>query len=263
MTISVAVCGAAGRMGRETIKTIVGAHDLALIGGISPHHAGADCGTLAGLGHLDIPVVERLADLPNLPDVVVDFTRPETVKPNVLTALAAGIRPVVGTSGLFHSDVAEIAQLASDRHLGTIVAPNFAIGAILLLRFATEAARFFEHAEIIELHHHLKADAPSGTAIKTAEAMLGVRASFGASTAACETYCPARGADFEGSGLHIHSVRLPGLLAHQEVIFGSPGQTLTLRHDSLSRESFMPGVLLAIRKVVALDELVYGLEQLI
>lgn len=264
MAIQVAVCGAAGKMGREVVKAIARVQDLELVGGISPGHLGADCGELAGLARSGRPVVAQLGELPVRPDVVVDFTHPSVVKANVVEALAAGIRPVVGTTGLFPEDLAEISALAAERRLGALIAPNFAIGAVLLMRFAAEASRFFEHAEILELHHNQKVDAPSGTAIKTAEMMLAQRDRFGVDNAPERELLPgARGANFDDTGIRIHSIRLPGLVAHQEVVFGGLGQTLTLRHDSLSRESFMPGVVLGVRKVMELEGLVYGLEKVV
>ena len=260
----VAVCGASGKMGREVVKAISRAEGLELVGGVAPHHAGRDCGELAGVGPLGRPIVARLEDLPEKPDVMVDFTHPSAVKANVVRALQAGVRAVVGTTGLFPEDLSEIARMAEEQGVGAIVAPNFALGAVLLMRFAAEASRYFDHAEILELHHNQKADAPSGTDIKTAEMMLTARDAFGTSNVADrEMLSGARGANFDETGLRIHAIRLPGLVAHQEVIFGGLGQTLTIRHDSLSRESFMPGVLLAVRKVLDLKGLVYGLEKLV
>ena len=264
MMISVAVAGAAGKMGREVVRAIAGAEDMRLVGGVDPSAIGRDCGDLAGLGPCDAPVVSRLADLPIRPQVIVDFTSPSAVMENAVRALKAGIRPVIGTTGMYPEDIANLAQLTEQEALGALVAPNFALGAVLLMRFAAEASRHFGHAEIIELHHDQKADAPSGTAIKTAELMMAVREQFGAdSVRGEESLEGARGGDLGGSGIRIHSIRLPGLVAHQEVIFGGLGQTLTIRHDSLSRESFMPGVLLGVRKVVGLKGLVYGLEHLL
>lgn len=264
--IAVAMAGAAGKMGREVMRGLLKAPDIELVGGIDPFAVGQDCGDLAGMGPKDAPVVERLADLPRRPQVIVDFTHPSAVKDNCVRAISAGIRPVVGTTGMGQEDIADLRQLCEQRGIGGLVAPNFAIGAVLLMRFAAEAARHFANAEIIELHHNQKADAPSGTAIKTAELMQAAREQFGTDNAAeKETIAGARGAEFGDSGIHIHSLRLPGLVAHQEVVFGGLGQTLTIRHDSLSRESFVPGVLLGVRKVVELDGqgLVYGLEHLL
>jgi 4-hydroxy-tetrahydrodipicolinate reductase len=172
------------------------------------------------------------------PDVMVDFTIPDTVFANVTTALRAGVHAVVGTTGLSEAQVAEIRELAEGGPANALIAPNFAVGAVLMMRFAAEASRHMAKAEIVELHHDRKLDAPSGTAARTADVMEGE--------------------------VPIHSVRLPGLVAHQEVILGDVGQTLTIRHDSLDRSSFMPGVLLAVRRVAELPESpVVGLEHLL
>ncbi|HEV7459643.1 MAG TPA: dihydrodipicolinate reductase C-terminal domain-containing protein [Solirubrobacteraceae bacterium] len=212
--IHVAVAGAAGRMGEAVCAAVEGADDLELSGRADPR--------------LDTAV----ADVLDSADVLVDFTQPDTALANVREALGAGVHAVVGTTGF------EIDELRGLRGANVFVAPNFAIGAVLLMRFAAEASRHMAKAEIIELHHDRKVDAPSGTAARTAELMDGE--------------------------VPIHSVRLPGLVAHQEVILGDVGQTLTIRHDSIDRESFMPGVLLAVRKVGELPESpVVGLEHLL
>jgi 4-hydroxy-tetrahydrodipicolinate reductase len=194
------------------------------------------------------------------PDVMVDFTHPTAVMGNVRCALGMGVRCVVGTTGLSARDVDEVDVLCRRNGVGAVVAPNFAVGAVLMMKFAEIASRYFQAAEIIELHHDKKVDAPSGTAMKTAQGMaMADRAHAEAAAAGEES--PARGESV--SGVRIHSVRLPGLVAHQEVIFGGPGQVLTIRHDSISRESFMPGVIMAIRKVMNLDRAVFGLEHLL
>ena len=212
--IRVAVAGAAGRMGETVCAAVEGADDLELAGRADPR--------------LDTAVEDVLDGA----DVLVDFTTPQTVVPNALAATGAGVHAVIGTTGF---DVEELRQA---RGANVFVAPNFAIGAVLMMRFAVEASRHMAKAEIVELHHDTKLDAPSGTAKRTAELMEG--------------------------DVPIHSVRLPGLVAHQEVILGDVGQTLTIRHDSTARESFMPGVLLAVRRVGELTESpVVGLEHLL
>jgi 4-hydroxy-tetrahydrodipicolinate reductase len=213
--IRVAVAGAAGRMGATVCDAVTGAEDMELTGRADPE--------------LGVPVEDVLGDA----DVLVDFTRPDTALENIRLAVGAGVHAVVGTTGF---DIAEIAAMPGDGKV--LVAPNFAIGAVLMMRFATEASRIMAKAEIIELHHDRKLDAPSGTAARTAELMEG--------------------------DVPIHSVRLPGLVAHQEVILGDVGQTLTIRHDSTDRTSFMPGVLLAVRRVATLPASpVVGLEALL
>ena len=213
--IRVAVAGAAGRMGSTTCEAVDAADDMQLTGRADPA--------------LGVSVEDVLGDA----DVLVDFTRPDTALENIRLAVAAGVHAVVGTTGF---DVGEIASMPGDGKV--LVAPNFAIGAVLMMRFAAEASRIMAKAEIIELHHDRKLDAPSGTAARTAELMEG--------------------------DVPIHSVRLPGLVAHQEVILGDVGQTLTIRHDSTDRTSFMPGVLLAVRRVGTLERSpVVGLDEIL
>lgn len=193
------------------------------------------------------------------PDVVVDFTNADWTPVLAEAALTRGVRLVIGTTGLSRAFVQGLAERCAEQRIGGLVASNFALSAVLMMEFARQAARFFDHAEIIELHHNQKVDAPSGTAKSTAEMMLSARGK-GFDHAETERFTVegARGGDL--GGIAIHSVRLPGLVAHQEVIFGSLGQTLTIRQDSTGRDSFMPGVLLAVRKVMELDRLVVGLD---
>ncbi len=217
MTIRVGVAGASGRMGATVCDAVDGASDLVLAGRADPV--------------LDAPLEAILGDV----DVVVDFTRPDTAQANAEACLAAGVHVVIGTSG-FDQDA--VARAAAGSRARAFFAPNFAIGAVLMMRFAAEASRHMARAEIIELHHDGKLDKPSGTAARTAAMMDG--------------------------DPPIHSVRLPGLVAHQEVIFGGVGETLTIRHDSLDRQSFMPGVLLAVRRVGEQREpFVVGLEHVL
>jgi 4-hydroxy-tetrahydrodipicolinate reductase len=223
VVIRVAVAGAAGRMGEAVCKAVSGAPDMELVARADPA--------------LGVSVAQALAAGP---DVMVDFTVPSTALDNVREAVAAGVHAVVGTTGFDLSALDELRDAPGN----VFVAPNFAIGAVLMMRFAAEAARHMARAEIIELHHDRKLDRPSGTAARTASLM--------------------REASGAGEDVPIHSVRLPGLVAHQEVILGDVGQTLTIRHDSIDRDSFMPGVLLAVRAVGALAESpVIGLEHLL
>lgn len=248
-------------MGRETVKAIMAESDLQLVAAVDPNYVGEDSGALAGRSN-GIPISGRLSEVLQDADVMVDFTVPTMAYTQALEAIEAKVRPVIGTTGLTPAEIETLNGKCQERQLGGLVVPNFAIGALLMMKFAQQAARYFSNAEIIELHHNQKADAPSGTAIKTAELMLANCPEFGADNAPEVEKLPhARGA--ECGGIHIHSVRLPGLVAHQEVIFGGKGQTLTLRHDSISRESFMPGVMLAIREAMKLDHLLYGLDSLI
>ncbi len=234
--IAVAVAGAAGRMGQAVCAAVEGAQDTELCARADPE--------------LGTTLAEALARDP-APDVVVDFTRPEVALENALACARAGVHAVVGTTGFDLERLREeLESIARDgeaaqgaKRANVLVAPNFAIGAVLMMRFAAQAARHMAKAEIVELHHDRKLDAPSGTAARTAALMAAASG---------------------GRTPPIHSVRLPGLVAHQEVILGDLGQTLTIRHDSIDRESFMPGVLLAVRRIDALREpLTVGLERLL
>lgn len=264
--IRVLVTGAYGRMGREVVKTIWNAGDMELVGAVDGQGEGVDVGSLIDAGKVGILVEKDLKEVlvRTRPDVAVDFTGPQSVYRNALTILEHRVRPVVGTTGMSSEQIKEIIERSEKFGVGGLIAPNFAIGALLMIRFAAEAVRHFPHVEIIELHHDQKLDAPSGTAIKTAEAIVEQRGDEfhqGLATE-IEKLTGARGGEFTG-GIRIHSVRLPGLVAHQEVIFGGLGQTLTIRHDSITRESFMPGVLLGIRKAMQLEKVVYGLDKLL
>ena len=247
MKISVLVNGARGRMGREVVQAVKAETDLSLVGE-------TDLGD-----SLDRAIASSRAQ------VVVDFTEPSSAARNTETILRSGARPVVGTTGFRPEDLSRLEALAAELRLGGLIAPNFAIGAVLLMKFAAEAVRFLPDVEIIELHHGEKADAPSGTAKKTAELIAAGRGALPAHAAVPkageESVQGVRGGRYQG--IPIHSVRLPGLVAHQEVLLGGLGQILTLRHDSISRASFMPGVVLAVRKAPKLDRLYYGLETIL
>lgn len=229
----VLVNGANGKMGQEVCRAVSSAPDLKLVGGVDP--SGREQSGLVMYADL----AQALAD--TRPDVVVDFTTPLALQNSMQTCISNGVPMVIGTTGLKTHELKEWEARALRENWKAIIAPNFAIGAVLMMRFAREAARFFDQAEIIELHHAQKLDAPSGTALRTRMLMEEVNK----------------------KEIPIHSVRMPGLVAHQEVILGLPGQTLTIRHDSNSRESFMPGVLLAIRRVHDVQGLVIGLEHIL
>ena len=244
--IQVGVLGAQGRMGSEVCRTVDAADDLELVA-----------------------MIDQGEWLANLTDagaqVVVDFTSPDAVMDNLHWCVEQGISAVVGTSGFTPERIARVRSwLEHKPDVGVVIAPNFAVGAVLMMQFAQVAARYFESAEIVELHHPDKVDAPSGTALRTAEMISEARRAAGlgpvpdATTTAMDG---ARGA--EVAGIRVHSVRSRGLVAHQEVLFGGPGETISIRHDSYDRSSFMPGVLLAIRAVVHRPGLTVGLEQLL
>ncbi len=273
-SIPVIVNGAAGKMGREVIKAVAAVSDLTLMGAIdtTPEHQGKDAGELAGLSEpLEVPITNQLEPMlayvagerQMQPGVLVDFTHPDAVYNNIRSAIAYGIRPVVGTTGLSPAQLEELADFAEKASTGCLVIPNFSIGMVLLQEAAVRASQYFDHVEIIELHHNQKADAPSGTAIQTAQLLAEMGKTFNtAIVEETEKIAGARGS-LADEGIRIHSIRLPGLIAHQEVIFGAAGQIYTLRHDTSDRACYMPGVLLAIRKVNQLKSLVYGLEKIL
>jgi 4-hydroxy-tetrahydrodipicolinate reductase len=260
-TIKVIVCGALGRTGRAVVNGLANERELDLAGGVAPHAteeylALPEGGGLIPLARDTETLIKRVR-----PRVLVDFTRPEAAMDNARLGFQYGVSPVVGTSGIAAKDVEELARLAEISEVGAVLAPNFAVGAALAMHFARIASRFFSASEIIELHHDGKLDAPSGSALATARAMREARgADFHDPLTKTFTVDGVRGG--EVGGTRLHSVRLPGLVAHQEIIFGGPGQLLTIRHDSTSRDSFVGGVVLACRAVINAKGLVYGLDKL-
>jgi 4-hydroxy-tetrahydrodipicolinate reductase len=262
--IRVAVSGAAGRMGRAVVRAVVAQADMRLVGAFGRQRAiGQDAGVVAGVAPLNVMIetAEGIARIGDVADVLVEFSVGDGALENAIRAVGAGVRAVVGATGYGPRKLDELDRLCAQRRIGGIVAPNFALGAVLTMLFAQQAAVHFPHVEIIELHHDRKRDAPSGTATRTAQLIAQARGNAPVTSVQEEERSPgARGAVHEG--VRVHSVRLPGLVAHQEVIFGGPGQTLTIRHDSVHEESFTPGVLVAIRRVVTLDSLLVGLENL-
>ena len=273
-SIPVIVNGAAGKMGREVIKAVAQASDLTLLGAIdtTPQHQGKDAGELAGLSEpLEVPISNQLEPMlayvagerQMQPGVLVDFTHPDVVYNNIRSAIAYGIRPVVGTTGLSPAQIQELSDFAEKASTGCLIIPNFSIGMVLLQEAAVRASQYFDHVEIIELHHNQKADAPSGTAIQTAQLLAELGKTFNTAMVEETEKIPGARGSLADEGIRIHSVRLPGLIAHQEVIFGAAGQIYTLRHDTSDRACYMPGVLLAIRKVNQLKSLVYGLEKIL
>lgn len=259
----VIVAGALGKMGMETAKAVYRDPELELAGLMDTQAKGETFGDIAGIKDLKIPVYNDLDQLIETvrPDVMVDFTNPQAVYNNSKTALQQNVVCVLGTTGLNEIELRQLEKIALEKNIGVAVIPNFALGAVLMMKLAQEAAQYFPDVEIIELHHDQKLDAPSGTAIKTAEMISANRKQVPAhNTRSFEKIPGARGG--EVNGIHIHSVRLPGFVAHQEVIFGGIGQSLSIRHDSYDRIGFMPGVILAIKKMVNTTGLIYGLEKL-
>ena len=258
-SIKVAVYGALGRMGQTLVDALCREPDVQLVGAVDIKAAKDKLALPDGSGM--VPLSTKLEDILSAakPEVVVDFSTASAVMPAVRLVTEQGVNLVIGTTGLATDDVKEIDRLAQARGVGVMVAPNFALGAVLMMHLAKIAGKYFDFAEIMELHHHLKADSPSGTALSTARAMAEAK---GKPFSTPEGKSSAgRGEQVEG--ISIHSVRLPGLLAHQEVLLGGAGQTLKIRHDTIGRECYMPGVMLAIRGVVKHKGLVYGLETLL
>jgi 4-hydroxy-tetrahydrodipicolinate reductase len=261
--IRVGVLGASGRMGQLVCKALADDPDLALVAGVGRSKVGSHLGQLIGHPEIDVRISDELDVLLQAEsEVAVDFTTPDAVMENVRWAVEHAMHIVVGTSGVDEAGLDEIRRLVDDEgnESNVIVVPNFAMGAVLMQRFAAQAAGLFPSAEIVELHHDGKADAPSGTALATAQRMAKARREAWRGPES-ESMPGVRGGDVEG--IRIHSVRLPGLVAHQEVIFGGLGETLTIRHDSSQRVSFMPGVLLAVKSVVNRRGLTIGLEPLL
>jgi 4-hydroxy-tetrahydrodipicolinate reductase len=244
--IRVGVLGARGRMGQEVCKAVDAAPDLELV-------------AMVDAGDWLFSVADAGAQ------VLVDFTHPDVVMDNVRFAVDQGIHAVVGTTGFTGERLDTVRTWLTDTpDLGVLVAPNFGIGAVLSMRFAQVAARFYETAEVVELHHPDKVDAPSGTAIRTAQLIARARAEAGLAAppdATTQSMDGARGADVEG--VHVHALRVAGMVAHQEVVFGALGETLTIRHDSLHRSSFMPGVLLGVREIASHPGLTVGIESML
>ncbi len=261
MPIRVAVFGAGGRMGSTVCRAVVSDPDLELVAGVDPLHAGIDLATVTGAKLRGVQMSPSPESLLHAgADVAVDFTTLEAARVNVAWCARNGLHAVVGTTGWEQRDLEELAGAFTRSNC--FIAPNFAIGAVLMMRFAELAAPWFETAEVIELHHDQKIDAPSGTAMLTAERMAARSAEWAGDPTKHHVVEAARGGEGPG-GIRMHSVRLRGLVAHQEVLLGTTGQTLSIRHDSHDRDSFMPGVMLAIKAVSGRPGLTVGLDALL
>lgn len=261
--IKVAVTGASGKMGREIIKGLSQVEDVQIVGAIDIQNIGKDAGELAGISTLGVQVTDQLSQFleEKQPDVVIDFTFKDAAKKNIPVILKKGVSVVAGTTGLSKEDLAEFAQLALQHNTSMFLAPNFSLGAVLMMKYAREIAAYYSQVEVIEYHNDKKIDSPSGTALATArkisENLLPDDTTGKQNTV--ESSC--RGGDFDG--IRIHSVRLKSMVAHQEVLFAGTGELLTIRHDSFSRESFLPGILMAVRKVKLWKGLKVGLEEIL
>jgi 4-hydroxy-tetrahydrodipicolinate reductase len=261
--IKVAVTGAGGRMGREVIKMVLEDEALELVAAVDPSAGPVDAGIFAGGKQTGVTVSSTLEEAlsSSQSDVLVDFTVPQAAYNNTRTAIEYGVRPVIGTTGFTPEQITELDELCKQKGIGGLIAPNFSIGAILMMKFAAQAAKYMPHVEIIEYHGDQKLDAPSGTSIKTAELIAEARQELKQGNPAEEELIEgARGAYY--NGFRIHSVRLPGVFAQQEVVFGGHGQTLKIRHDSYERAGYMPGVNVAVKKVMTYSGLIYGFEHI-
>lgn len=246
MSIKILVNGAFGRMGQMTVKALASQQGFEVVGQTGREY------------HLEKAIKDSGAQ------VVVDFTHPDSVFTNTNTIIEAGAHPVIGTTGLSTEQIAQLKEQCAAQQLGGLIVPNFSLGAVLMMKFAKEMVKYMPQVEIVEMHHDKKVDSPSGTAMRSAEILAESRHS-----AACqqlsinhfETIAGARGATY--CGIPIHAVRLPGFLSQQEIIFGDVGETLTLKHVSIDRECFMPGIRLACERVMTLNRLVYGLEEIL
>ncbi len=254
----VLIAGFTGAMGQQATNLVNELPDFEVVAGLTtPKHADDRALLPAGA-----TVYTALAEVPaGVADIWLDFTLPSAVYENVKFALANGMRPVVGTTGLTDDQLSELQALATTNHLGGLIAPNFGMSAVLLMKFAQEAAKYFPDVEIIEMHHEDKKDAPSGTALNTAKLISQNRPAHQTAPDEHESLAGARGGDYEG--IKLHAVRLPGYVAHEQVLFGGAGEALTIRQDSFDRKSFMSGVKVALEHVHELDQLVVGLENVL
>ncbi len=259
--VNVLVCGAGGRMGKEVVKAVAADKETTLVGAVDISADGQDAGELAGIGRLGVYVYKDLAEALEVskPDVVVDFTNPRVIFDNAKTTISHGVSIVIGTTGLTEEQRAVLAEMSKEYQANVLVAPNFSLGAVMMMKVSQELVKYFPDVEVIELHHNQKYDAPSGTSILTAKLLAEARDAAAVSEDKTkESLVGARGAKVQE--IPVHSVRLPGYVAHQEVLFGGKGEILSIRHDSLSRESFMPGVILACKCIADHPGLTYGLE---
>jgi 4-hydroxy-tetrahydrodipicolinate reductase len=259
MTVRVGVFGAAGKMGATVCRAVVDDPDLELVAAVDPGAAGEQLARVAGVAS-DVEVAGKAAHLDDLPDVMVDFTHLDAARANLGWCAERGVHAVVGTTGFTPDDLE--AFRSSFTSSNCLIAPNFAIGAILMMRFAELAAPWFETAEILEFHHDAKLDAPSGTAMLTAERMAAASPDWAPDPTTTEVTPGARGGEGP-AGIRVHAVRMRGMVAHQEVVLGTTGQTLTIRHDSFDRSSFMPGVVLAAKRIADLPGVTVGLDALL
>jgi 4-hydroxy-tetrahydrodipicolinate reductase len=259
--IKVVVHGASGRVGQEVVKAVSQEPGMQLAGAVDLKATAPELTLPDGAVKVPFSTDFKSVITACQPDVVVDFTIAKAAMPAVRIAAEKGVNMVIGTTGFSAAELGEIERLAKSNKIGIIVAPNFALGAVLMIHLAKIAGKYFDHAEIIELHHDRKLDAPSGTSKTTAQAMAEARGKPFVPPAVAGEDSPSRGKSI--GGINVHSVRLPGLMAHQEVLFGGAGQILSIRHDTINRECYMPGVILAVKEVMKRKEYFYGLDKLL
>ena len=265
--LKIGIIGAAGRMGLALVRAISQADDMTLVMAIGNQSGvGQDIGKLAGLEFMNLPLSTNLKEgiAESKPDVIVELSHVASVFDNTKLSLEAGIHTVIGATGISPEQQDELDKLAKANNTGALIVPNFSIGAVLMMKYAQDAAQYYQHAEIIERHHEKKLDSPSGTAIRTAKMMAQKNQNFGKDLPQNQKQLlpGARGANGAGN-IPIHSMRLPGSLAHQQVIFGALGETLTIQHDTIDRQAFMGGILLCIRKIKTISGITVGLETLL
>lgn len=256
----VLIAGFAGAMGQKAVELVNGLADFEIVAGLAPD-VDKTAQTQFNLAE-NVQIFNELSEVPaGVADIWIDFTVPSVVYENVKFALTHGMRPIIGTTGLLDEQVSELQALAKENQLGGLIAPNFGMSAVLLMKFAKEAAQYFPDVEVIEMHHADKVDAPSGTALSTAKMIAEVREPHESNPDEVESLPGARGGDYQG--IKLHAVRLPGYIAHEQVLFGGSGEALTIRQDSFDRGSFMNGVKVALDKAMDLNELVVGLENIL
>lgn len=266
--IKVAIAGINGKMGRASCKALLQDSTFMLVtafGKSDGSYIGSDVGRLIGEPDTGAIVSANISEalVKTTPDVLLDFTHAEVAVANAKLALEHGVRPVIGTSGISPQAIDELSQLAGKQRLGAMVVPNFSVGAVLMMEFAKQAGQFFSNVEIVEMHHTKKLDAPSGTAMHTANKLASLGAKFNPKEVEDKELLPGARGGRSAAGVHIHSLRLPGLISHQEVIFGAAGELLTVRHDSFNTDCFIKGIVLSLKAVMNMNSLTVGLESLL
>lgn len=257
MMIKVGVVGALGKMGTEVVKAVLNADDMELVMAVDVHDEGKE---ITEDVKIEIDLIQAIRT--NEPDVIIDFTQPDGIFEHVCLYMNQHVKSVIGTTGLKEDQIKKLKEMSKGYNTSCLIAPNFSTGAVLLMMFAKQAAKYFNNAEIIELHHNQKKDAPSGTAIKTAQLMAEANKNFTLGNCSEKETIPGARGGIAEADIHIHSVRMPGYIASQEVIFGAMGQIFKIKHDTMDRSCYMAGVLLAVRHVYNNNDFVYGLDNI-